>query len=47
MGSLVEVIARALVSRPDEVRVTEEVDGKDVLVKLQVADEDIGKIIGK
>ena len=47
MGSLVEVIARALVSRPDEVKVTEEVDGKDVLVKLQVADEDIGKIIGK
>lgn len=35
MGSLVEVIARALVSRPDEVRVTEETDGKEVLVKLQ------------
>ena len=47
MGSLVEVIARALVSRPEEVRVTEETDGMDVLVKLQVADEDIGKIIGK
>ena len=47
MGSLVEVIARALVSRRDEVRVTEETDGKEVLVKLQVADEDIGKIIGK
>ncbi|MBE6040945.1 MAG: KH domain-containing protein [Clostridiales bacterium] len=47
MGSLVEVIARALVSRPDEVKVIEETDGKNVLVKLQVADEDIGKIIGK
>ena len=47
MGNLVEVIARALVSRPDEVKVSEEVDGKNVLVKLQVADEDIGKIIGK
>lgn len=47
MGSLVEVIARALVSRPDEVQVTEEIDGKNILVKLQVADEDIGKIIGK
>ena len=47
MGSLVEVIARALVSRPDEVVVTEETDGKEILVKLQVADEDIGKIIGK
>ena len=47
MGSLVEVIARALVSGPDEVKVTEETDGKEILVKLQVADEDIGKIIGK
>lgn len=47
MGSLVEVIARALVSRPDEVKVTEEKDGKNILVRLQVADDDIGKIIGK
>ena len=47
MGSVVEVIAKALVSRPDEVIVTEETDGKEILVKLQVADEDIGKIIGK
>lgn len=47
MGSLVEVIAKALVTRPDEVRVTEEIDGKNIVVKLRVADEDIGKIIGK
>ena len=47
MGSLVEVIAKALVSKPDEVKVTEEIDGRDVVVRLQVADEDIGKIIGK
>ena len=47
MTSLVEVIARALVSKPDEVNVTEEVDGKNVVIKLRVADEDIGKIIGK
>jgi hypothetical protein len=47
MGSLVEVIARALVSKPDEVKVTEETDGKNIIVRLQVADEDIGKIIGK
>ena len=43
----VEVIARALVSKPDEVNVTEEIDGKNIVVKLRVADEDIGKIIGK
>lgn len=47
MGSLVEVIAKALVTRPDDVQVTEEVDGKNIVVKLKVADEDIGKIIGK
>ena len=47
MASLVEVIARALVSKPDEVNVTEEIDGKNIVVKLRVADDDIGKIIGK
>ena len=47
MASLVEVIARALVSKPDEVNVTEEIDGKNIIVRLRVADDDIGKIIGK
>ena len=47
MGSLVEVNAKALVTNPDEVLVTEETDGRDIIVKLKVADEDIGKIIGK
>ena len=47
MGSLVEVIAKALVTRPDEVQVTEETDGRNIVVKLKVADEDIRKIIGK
>ena len=47
MGSLVEVIAKALVTKPDEVLVTEETDGRDIIIRLKVADEDIGKIIGK
>lgn len=47
MANLVEIIARALVSKPDEVNVTEEVDGRNVVVKLRVDDEDIGKVIGK
>ena len=47
MGSLVEVIAKALVTKPDEVVVTEEKDGDTIVVKLRVADDDIGKIIGK
>ena len=47
MGSLVEVIAKALVTKPDEVVVTEEKDRDAIVVKLRVADDDIGKIIGK
>ena len=47
MGSLVEVIAKALVTKPDEVVVTEETDGENIVVKLRVAEDDIGKIIGK
>ncbi|NLA70496.1 MAG: KH domain-containing protein [Clostridiales bacterium] len=47
MASLVEAIARALVSKPNEVSVVEEVNGKDVVIKLSVAKEDIGKVIGK
>lgn len=47
MRSLVEVIAKALVTKPDEVNVTEEMDGDTIIVKLRVADDDIGKIIGK
>jgi len=47
MASLVEVIARALVSKPDEVEVIEEVNGRNVVIRLRVAKDDIGKIIGK
>lgn len=47
MKELVEVIAKALVDNPDEVRVNEvERDGMIVL-EVTVADEDMGKIIGK
>ena len=47
MGSLAEVIAKALVTRPEEESVTEETNGREIVVKLKVADEDIGKVIGK
>ena len=47
MANLVEIIARALVSKPDEVNVTEEVNGRETVVKLRVAPDDIGKVIGK
>ena len=41
MKELVEVIARALVEKPDEVVVTE------TLIDLKVAPSDMGKVIGK
>ena len=48
MKDLIEYIAKSLASNPDEVRVTEESDDDgQVVLKLLVADEDKGKIIGK
>lgn len=47
MKELVGYIARSIVTMPDAVEVTEEVDGDGVLVKLQVAPEDRGRVIGK
>ena len=47
MKDLVEVIAKALVDHPDEVVVTETVNGKNVEVNLHVAQSDMGKVIGK
>jgi len=47
MKGLVEIIARALVDQPDEVSVNE-VDGESVTVlELRVAQQDLGKVIGK
>ncbi len=47
MGELVEYIAKALVDNPDEVRVNEVEGSQSVIIELRVADEDMGKIIGK
>ncbi|MBO5144428.1 MAG: KH domain-containing protein [Lachnospiraceae bacterium] len=47
MKELVEVIAKALVDNPDEVVVTEKVNGKNIIVELHVASADMGKVIGK
>ncbi|MBG99102.1 MAG: RNA-binding protein [Solibacterales bacterium] len=47
MVQLVELIAKALVDKPEEVSVRA-VEGEQVKVlELSVADEDIGKVIGK
>jgi predicted RNA-binding protein YlqC (UPF0109 family) len=47
MGEVVEYLAKALVDHPDDVRVTENVDGDRVQVRLDVAEDDWGKVIGK
>ena len=47
MKELVEVIAKALVDKPDEVVVTETKDGDSTLVELKVAPEDMGKVTAR
>jgi uncharacterized protein len=48
MKELIEFIAKSLVNAPDAVVVTEEIDAENgILLKLKVADEDKGRIIGK
>lgn len=47
MKELLEFLARSLVDNPDEVRV-EETETDDMMVlKLSVAKDDVGKVIGK
>ena len=47
MKELVEIMAKALVDNPDQVEVTEIVGRDTSVIELNVAKEDMGKIIGK
>ena len=47
MQELIEYIAKNLASKPDEVKVTSEMENDRMVLKLEVADEDKGKIIGR
>lgn len=47
MKELVQVIAMSLVDHPEEVVVTETETDKALVVELKVAQEDMGKVIGK
>ncbi len=47
MKDLVEYIAKSIVNAPDDVQVTEEEDEQGIILKLQVADDDKGRVIGK
>jgi hypothetical protein len=47
MRELIEMISKALVDHPDQVRVTE-IEGENTsVIELAVAKEDLGKVIGK
>ena len=47
MKELVEYIARSLAANPDAVKVTESVEDGQVILRLEVAPEDKGKVIGR
>ena len=47
MKEIVEVIAKALVDRPEAVEVSEEEQERATLLRLHVAEDDMGKVIGK
>jgi hypothetical protein len=47
MKELVEYIAKSIASEPDEVVVTEEDDDGRILIRLDVAPDDKGKVIGR
>lgn len=47
MGELVAVIARTLVDYPEKVTVSETIGTDVTVIELRVAEEDMGKVIGK
>ncbi len=47
MKELIEMIAKALVDNPDNVHVSQLDGEQSSIIELKVAQEDIGKVIGK
>ena len=47
MKPLIEFIAKSLVDDPTQVVVTERQQGKDINLQLSVAEEDMGRVIGR
>ena len=47
MEALIEYVARALVEHPDDVRVVRKEMRRSTILKLEVAPEDTGRVIGK
>ncbi|HUS04280.1 MAG TPA: KH domain-containing protein [Dehalococcoidia bacterium] len=47
MKDLVEYIVKSIVAEPDKVNITEESTDEGLLIKLEVAPEDKGRVIGR
>ncbi len=47
MLELVQFLARSLVDQPEAVQVEEVDSGRVIVYELQVADDDVGKVIGR
>ncbi len=47
MKELVETIAKAIVDQPEHVHINQVEGEKSVILEVSVADDDMGKIIGK
>ena len=47
MKELIEYIAKELVDSPDDVAIEEEWDGHRNIIHLDVAEDDMGKVIGR
>jgi len=45
--ALIEHVAKALVGAPDQVRVEEVPEGDQTVIELEVAEDDMGRVIGK
>jgi len=47
MKDLLEYIIKAIVAQPDAVKITEENSDEGLLIKLEVAPDDKGRVIGR
>lgn len=47
MKEIIEIIAKSLVDHPEQIVVDEKLDGDVITYELHVADDDMGKVIGK
>lgn len=47
MKELVEILAKALVDHPEQVEVNEVIGEQSIILELKVAQDDMGKVIGK